>query len=1208
MAKKEIEAIRKTVSILDSVPYERYSEGKANTYLEYAAGAWTDERKLIAPIVFPKFLDQALNFKLGQTIATQETVAKGRDIPDYIPTDTRTHPFVFDCKGMDTLDLSKWYGQIKRYLETQNLKYGILVNMRDLDVYTIQSEEEIEAFNFSFVELYREFRENPEGILEQENTKRFLNFVETFSYKPLTREGQIERIAKAKPWTRKEELNVKSLTDQLRHIVNILHNDVKQQKSELESKAKVGRVSGESVAYEIEDISAHTSGRELEEVSAETFERIMNADEAAPYGKARDAFFRRVAYFAMTRLLLARVWEDIGFIKSSLYNGGFARWYENFDHEIRQVLRYAFNLSAEQYPWLFNVNNNYSWYEPSDDTLIDSLYELSNFYLGKLDQDILGTIYEDYIERVDKKNKGQYYTPRAIVSFIWDRVGYNKPGSYFWHIEGKRVPKLIFDPATGSGGFLVEAARRIRECPEFDWNDPQDLRDIWRAILWYIFGSEISSFPYYLTQVNLLIQLTPVIRRILELTGEKPREEPTPLGVLCRDSMELHNPELQLSMQELEEEKEELQPKILHFTAAEERIHEKVKSKFAEKFSYVCANPPYIGEKGHKELFQTTLKLFPYWKNHYQGKMDYLHWFIILGLSKLRERGSLGFITSAYWPTADGASTLRKYILENAKIKETIFFEEVKIFEHAKGQHSMVFVLTKCSGKDKEQERGNNHIKIVKVKSKNQDLEGENVRENLEFLTKHIQKHINKSRYEDEYIKVFWSGVKQGELSYKGDPWNEILIEKSSRNLLQGLEERSKPLQKVCDVIRGVDSSADRVTEQNIAALPVRKAKQFGIRKGDGIFLLSENEKDSLYLLPDELEVVKPTYKNSDICPYFVDIEEKLFVLYSKKDTNMSSRPNILKHLEKFREILESRGGHEQGEPGWYSLHRPRNERILCSNKIVCSRWAQKGPEYFGFQTGDYYEGTDTRVIVPKESVRENVLYILGILNSALVKKWVTEKAQRRGYTAQSILSQIPIRRIDFDNAEDLRLHDDVVEKVNSIREKMAELGGYSKYFKGTRLTRLKPEDPLPELNLEAIAQSLPPDKRFSLRTHPGIKITYRLDSQESKFILNKVGEISLTLEGAELKLHAKNKKHLFIRGEEGLLRIIAQILDEHPGKSWTSIKERPFIPQNSEEFEAKKQQIFDTASKVRIQIQGFQKSIDTMVFRLYGVPESLGK
>ena len=106
-SKREMDIIKKTTAILDSVDYQRYSEGKAKTYLEYAAGDWTDERKLIAPILFPKFLEHILGFKLGETIGTQEASADGRDIPDYIPVDTRTHPFVFDCKGMDTFDLSK---------------------------------------------------------------------------------------------------------------------------------------------------------------------------------------------------------------------------------------------------------------------------------------------------------------------------------------------------------------------------------------------------------------------------------------------------------------------------------------------------------------------------------------------------------------------------------------------------------------------------------------------------------------------------------------------------------------------------------------------------------------------------------------------------------------------------------------------------------------------------------------------------------------------------------------------------------------------------------------------------------------------------------------------------------------------------------------------------------------------------------------------
>ena len=818
--KKSLNIVKETIKILDSVHYENYSDGEAKTYSKYIKGSRRDEDKLISPILFRKFFEEILNFKLGETIATQELKIIGK--PDYTPIDTRTHPFVFDVKGTDSQHLPDHYSQIKKYIESQGLKYGILTNMRELGVYTTEGKEEIKEYSFSFVNLYRDYKENPEKCLasKNENTRHFLNFVSNFSYKQLNRKGEIERVVNAKSWTGKEELNVQSLTDKLRYIVDILYNDVKQQKIELLNMVDVGKTSGKSIASEIEEIYAQITGIETKEVNPETFNKVMTTGNLT-YEKARNAFFRRVAYFAMTRILLARVWEDIGFIDQTLYNNGFAKWYKNFNYEIKRILKYAFNLSAEKYPWLFNVDNNYSWYEPSDNILVDSIYELSNFYLGKLNQDILGTIYEDYIEKVDKKNKGQYYTPREIVNFIWDRVGFDKPKAFFWHTNGKRRPNLIFDPATGSGGFLVEAAKRIREYPNFDWDELKDITDVHNVILWGIFGSEISSFPYYLTQVNLLIQLTPVIKRYIELTGRKPREKPTPLGIIQGDSMELHDKEQILFERGVKEQKAEYQSEILRFTTAKKKIYEKIKEKLAGKFSYCCSNPPYIGEKGHKDLFQHTLKSYPYWKQYYQGKMDYLYWFIILGLSKLRNYGKLGFITTAYWPIADGASKLRKYILENAKIKEMTFFEEVKIFEHAKGQHNMILVLTKSTGEELKEERKNNHIKIVQIKCKNQDLSGTTIKENLNFLTKHIQKHIGKPRYGDKYIKVFWSGVKQGELPQDGGAWSEILVEKGFKNLFQKMENEEEALQNFCNIIRGVDSSADRVTSKSISLLPI---------------------------------------------------------------------------------------------------------------------------------------------------------------------------------------------------------------------------------------------------------------------------------------------------------------------------------------------------------------------------------------------------
>ena len=1204
-----INSIKKTVQILSSVSYENYSDGKAKTYLEYMEGSRADEDRLISPILLQEFLKEILGFKFGKTIATQESTGVGR--PDYIPVDTRTHPFVFDAKGTDTRDLSQHYPQIKKYIESQGLEYGILANMRDLDVYTSEKGIEIEEYDFNFVKLYQDYKQSPVTCLVEENTKRFLNFVERFSYTQLTTQKKIERIATAKPWTGKEELNVKALTDQLRYIVNILHDDVKQHKSELSAMAEAGSVSDldERIAGEIEEICAHISGREIEEVDAEAFIKFMNAEEATLYGKARDAFFHRVAYFAMTRLLLARVWEDIGFIDQTLYDGGFDKLYNNFNRVIGDVLAHAFRLAYKHYPWLFNASNNYSWYEPSDDALVDSLYELSNFYLGKLDQDILGTIYEDYIERVDKKNKGQYYTPREIVSFIWDRVGYNNPEAFFRHIGGRRKPNYIFDPATGSGGFLVEAAKRIRECAEFDWNEPQDVWDIHDAILWGIFGSEISLFPYYLTQVNLLIQLTPVIRKHIELTGKKPRKEPTPLGVICRDSMDLHTAEQKLFEEGIEEVKEEGRREIIHFTKADKGIYEKIKDIHAGKFSFVCANPPYVGEKGHKELFRQTLNSYPYWKKYYQGKMDYLYWFIILGLSKLKQWGKLGFITSAYWPTADGASKLRKYLLENAKIKEMVFFEEVKIFEHAKGQHNMVFVLTKCSGEDKKEERENNHIKIVQAKCNNQDLPGKTIRENLDFLTRHIQEHIDERGYEDEYIKVFWSGVKQGELTEGA--W-DLKYPSNVNAILNKIKNSAEKIGNFLHVGCGVLTNRDYVTTRNIKRLTQSEIEHNGIKLGDGIFVLSEEECQNLPLSPKERIFIKPWYKNSEVSRYIPDpYEEKKFLIYLRNKDRLDEYPTIKAHLMKFKGILDYQlvGYGETNK--WYALTRASEESVLKREKIFTPYRAEKNT--FAYSSDDFFSSKDLYYItyqIEPPNIAESLKYVLGVLNSSTIEFWCFHKLKQKGNVREyyaTPLKNIHIPRINFDEPEEVRMHNEIVNKVNSMLENMAKLAKYSKYVSGLRLTKIEFDASLPEVNDEEIIKSTPRENQYSIRTHPEIKIEKPKSFEDDKFYLSKVDKPELTLTGnVQLELKGKNGTSVFIDGPRDLLKLLADILSlsNWKNKPWSEIKENLLLPDNIVSFNAQKTRVLNDVRDKRAEILQLQMEIDQIVYKLYGLSE----
>lgn len=66
----------------------------------------------------------------------------------------------------------------------------------------------------------------------------------------------------------------------------------------------------------------------------------------------------------------------------------------------------------------------------------------------------------------------------------------------------------MLDFATGSGGFLVEAARRVIDDGGLREDDPRDLSEGLAAIVRGFHGAEIGPFPYYLTEVNLLLQVS----------------------------------------------------------------------------------------------------------------------------------------------------------------------------------------------------------------------------------------------------------------------------------------------------------------------------------------------------------------------------------------------------------------------------------------------------------------------------------------------------------------------------------------------------------------------------------------------------------------------------------------------------------------------------------------------------------------------------
>ncbi|GAH82678.1 unnamed protein product, partial [marine sediment metagenome] len=98
-----------------------------------------------------------------------------------------------------------------------------------------------------------------------------------------------------------------------------------------------------------------------------------------------------------------------------------------------------------------------------------------------------------------------------------------------------------------------------------------------------------------------------------------------------------------------------------------------------------------------------------------------------------------------------------------------------------------------------------------------------------------------------------------------------------------------------------------------------------------------------------------------------------------------------------------------------------------------------------------------------------NVYYLLGLLNSKSLDFWCRKRLKKKGEVREykpTLLQNLPIHKININDPEEIKLHDEVLEKVKAIREKMYELTGYVKYFSGPRLTKIEFDAALSEVKI----------------------------------------------------------------------------------------------------------------------------------------------
>ncbi len=412
-------------------------------------------------------------------------------------------------------------------------------------------------------------------------------------------------------------------------------------------------------------------------------------------------------------------------------------------------------------------------------------------------------------------------------------------------------------------------------------------------------------------------------------------------------------------------------------------------------FDAIVGNPPYVRIQNIIKFSAEEIKFFQSDVSGYTvaeaETFDKYYLFIQRAIGLLNENGVLGYIVPHKFFIVKGGKALRAFITSHSSLFRIIHFGVTQVFPN-RSTYTAILILDK---KKREQ------ISFRRIKRIAAELTAGSI----------SYDNYNSAEYTEQ-------------------PW--IFVSKPTQTVFEKAKNANIiTLGSIAEIAVGLQTSADKIY---IFQPDEETETTYRFKYKNTVYEIEKSIcKPCLYDLSFGLfDTVKPNAQI--IFPY--NIQPDKAEVFSEQYFQ-ENFPLTWAYLNNFKADLSKRSINGN-DPKWYQYGRSQSlTRFHNNKKLIWSVLSTKPPYVFDENNLQFTGGGNGPYYSLFTNSNYSLYYILGILAhpifEAMVKSGASEFRGAYYSHGKQFIENLPIRKIDFTNAEETKLHNEIVKTVKSL-------------------------------------------------------------------------------------------------------------------------------------------------------------------------------